>query len=243
MTHGFRSRFLLAGGIALATASLLGSTAVAASAGVTPTPSPLVTPAPTSSPHHHVRPHLRPEQFDITITLNTSDVEAFGPVAAHLGTDQTVSPFRDIFSDGAGDTVNVDHARLPLPEIDLATCSLLFVQRDAPWRFDGGTGIWTGATGHGIFNLVGLVSFKEYGGRCRTLQFVSPGRALWDIEHSTGLPAPVIADFDVQAAGLAAVQPCVTLNHFAPTLSAKYGGVPSPSPLGDCPTPQPTYVG
>jgi hypothetical protein len=241
MTHHSRTRFprLAAGVLALATAGLLAGT-MAASAGVTPTPGPVTD-------HHH---KLAPEQFDITITNldPTGDVEAFGPVAAHLGTDQSVSPFRDVLSDSAGDTVKVDHARLPLPTVDLATCSLVFVQFDAPWQFDGGTGIWTGATGSGVFDLTGLVSFREVVKHRQwdwskpklvcPLQFVSPGQARWSIEHNgAGLPVPVIFEFGVQAAGNAAVrehkrpEPCPTetINHFAPT------GEPSGMPTSDMP--------
>jgi hypothetical protein len=222
MTHGSRRRFRLAALAAVVPAALLGLSLVVPAAGAATA---------GGRPHPVV---LSPEQFDISITLSSTDVEAFGPVAVHGGTDQTVSPTRDVFSDGSGDTVKVDHAGLPLPVIDLATCSLLFVQQDAPWRFDGGTGIWAGATGHGVFDLVGLVSFKEWRGQCWALKFVSPARALWDIDHQTGLPQPVLADFSVQAAGFAKVRP-FCINHFAPTGAPSGAPDWSPSPESTCP--------
>jgi hypothetical protein len=234
MTHHSRFRFprLAAAAVALAAAGLLAG-GTAASAGVTPTPTPLTTSP--SDHHHHQR--LAPEQFDITITnVNPSgDVEAFGPVAMHLGTDQTNTAFRDTLSDGAGDTVKVDHDELPLPVVDLDTCSLLFIQQHGRWQFDGGTGIWRGATGRGVFDLLGLVSFEEHHGKCRALEFTSPERARWDIEHNVG-PAPVIFSFSVQATGRAAVRPVrPCINHFAPTaspsLTAKLGG---PDPQSTC---------
>jgi hypothetical protein len=132
--------------------------------------------------------------------------------------------------------VNVDHARLPLPLVDVATCSLVFEQIDAPWRFDGGTGRFQDATGFGVFDLTGLVSFREIvkkegdWGKPKVkcpLDYVSPGQARWSIEHNgEGLPEPVIFEFGVQATGKAAVrehrrppEPCPTetINHFAPT--------------------------
>jgi len=242
MTHVSRGGFprLAAGLVAVATAGLVGASALTASAGVTPSPEP------TPSTFHVKHPRLAPEQFDFTVTNldPTGDVEAFGPVAMHLGTDNSDTPTVDTFSDGLGDTVHVDHARLPLPVVDLRTCSLVFTQLDAPWQFDGGTGRWAGATGSGVFDLVGLVSFREIVKkrwdwdrprvRC-PLQFVTPGFARWSIEHNgSGLPVPVIFEFGVQAAGNAAVrevrrpEPCPTetINHFAP--------VGSPTPLSTC---------
>ena len=233
------SRFAV-GALGLAVAGMLAYAAPAMAGGV---PSPNPSPTQFGGDHHRLK--LTPEQFDITITNldPAGDVEAFGPVAMHLGTDTTDNPAVDTFSDGLGDTVNVDHARLPLPVVDLQTCSLVFEQLDAPWRFDGGTGRWTGATGSGVFDLTGLVSFREVIKRAKwdwqqpkvfcPLQGVSPWFARWSIEHNgAGLPRPVIFEFGVQAAGNAAVrerkpEPCPTetINHFAPT------GQPSGEPV------------
>ena len=248
MTHVSRRRFhgfgpVLAG---LAAAALV-ATAAPAMAGV---PSPTPSPTQFGGDHHKLR--LLPEQFDGTITNldPAGDVEAFGPVAMHLGTDSS-SVFRDVFSDGLGDTVNVDRAELPLPVVDLRTCSLVFTQLDAPWNFDGGTGIWTAATGSGVFDLTGLVSYREIikkrwdwdrpRVRC-PLAGVSPFFARWSVEHNgRGLPRPVIYEFGFQATGLAAVprvrvpEPCPTqINHFAPTASPSLtrwtGGEPTCAP-------------
>jgi len=240
MTHVSRGGFprLAAGLVAVATAGLVGASALTASAGVTPSPEP------TPTTFHVKHPRLAPEQFDITVTNldPAGDVEAFGPVAMHLGTDAS-SVLRDVLADSAGDTVNVDRAELPLPTIDLGTCSLLFSQTHAPWQFNGGTGIWQRATGSGIFDLVGLVSYRQIIKRgwdwerprvkC-PLQFVTPSFARWSIEHNgRGLPRPVIYEFGVQATGNAAVQrvripgPCDTpINHFAPTTE--------PTPVSTC---------
>lgn len=167
MTRIKRPRFrrpALALAAALGALALAASTAAAASASVA---GDHPSPAPTSAGDHGQQ--FKPEAFDVLdSSLDPSgNVAAYGPVHGLGGTDRQVTPTLDVFAFGHGDSVKVDHARIPDGTLDLGTCSLTTTVHDAWWQFDGGTGDYRDASGHGLFTLLELVSFPlGKSGRC-----------------------------------------------------------------------------
>jgi hypothetical protein len=215
------SKFRWASIVTLAAGLMLaGSTA--AFAGGTPSPSPSQqTPTVYPSHHHHVRAALW--QFDFTgaqidgLTLN--DVRGVGAIPMTRWQETDLNPFVSKFFRGPN-SVTLLHNRLPLPDINVRTCTATFDQI-GHFKIINGTG--TGANFRnlrpGIFILRGLLSFdrvqlRNYQREVCPLAFINPFvlRAL--IEHNNLRVAgqlPSLVDFDVQGnALLVRTRPVVT---------------------------------
>lgn len=170
--------------------------------------------------HHPVINPLRPEQFDIILAndsggTNVNSVNARGPVYINAGSDTTITNFLDHFNSGPGDRVNVLHAPLPTPEVDLRTCTVRYTLTDAPWRFIGGTGAFLRARGFGVFDLNAEFSFAAPRGRCVLIGLSTPHINRLIQFGSTRLI--LSADVFVQGTGVASVQ---RRNTFAPVTPA-----------------------
>jgi len=210
--------------------TLAGSTAALAG---TPSPSPsqqTVTP----SPHHHVRAALW--QFDFTGAnidgLQLNDVRGVGPIPMSRWSESDNSPTTSTFSRGAN-SVKLRHNRLPLPVINLGTCTATFDQQGT-FRIVNGTGTGAGfrvVPGTSQYTLRGLVSIDKITIRYRTvcpLQFVSPWQVRASLENNRSIAGqlPSLVDFDVQGnAQLVRVRPLPTPaptgpgHFFAPTVT------------------------
>jgi hypothetical protein len=200
--------------------TLAGSTAAFAG---TPSPSPsqqTVTP----NPHHHARAALW--QFDFTGAnidgLQLNDVRGTGPIPMTRWQETDNSPFTSTFSNGPN-SVTLRHNRLPLPDLNLRTCTATFDQLGT-FRIIRGTGTGAGfavVPGTSVYTLRGLVSIDKITLRNRTvcpLQFVSPWQVRASLERNLRIAGqvPSLVDFDVQGnAQLVRVRP-----------------VPAPTPTG-----------
>jgi hypothetical protein len=190
----------------------LGASAAPAFAGGTPAPVPATVP-PTTTPTTNpvITPHfgfhppvVQPWQFDVQESsiggVNVDDVEGSGALLMHLWTDNQLSPVLDRFQLGAN-SVTLWHQALPLPAVDLRTCTVTFDQQDARFAIVAGAG--TGAhlrSLNGRFDLLGMVSFPLVRGRC-PLAFISPFTIRSAIAHNrlgSTLPVPSFTDFAVQ---------------------------------------------
>jgi hypothetical protein len=240
------------------TIGLAGAGSTAAFAGETPTPTPsqqTVTPTPSPSHHHHVRSALW--QFDFTGAnidgLQLNDVRGVGPIPMSRWTETDNSPTRSTFTSPSGtSSVTLRHNRLPLPVINLGTCTATFDQIGT-FRIVNGTGTGAGfrvVPGTSEFILRGIISFDQFNLRHhRTsvcpLVFVNPWTLRQRVENNDltllGQLASLV-DFDVQGnAQLARVitlpvpTPTPTNPHFfAPNVS------PNPDNQPDTPTASPT---
>jgi hypothetical protein len=202
---------LKAAAAGLLSLGLVAGGAVAASAGVTPSPSATATPSPNFGYHpKHVR--VTPWTFDLQQSdiagLAVNDVEGAGAIPMSRWTDTQLAPDVDRFSLG-GNSVTLLHDPLPVPDVNLRTCTVTFSQPAGRFRIIAGTGTGAGLRSlGGQFDLTGLVSFPlvgkhRYGGGLMVcpLRFLSPGTILRVIESGVpvrGLPAPVFTDFAVQ---------------------------------------------
>jgi len=226
------SKIRWAASVALAAGlTLAGSTAAFAG---TPSPSPTHTvPAPT--------PRVALWQFDFTGAnidgLQLNDVRGVGAIPMSRWQETDNSPTTSTFSNGAN-SVKLRHNRLPLPVINLRTCTATFDQV-GHFRIINGTG--TGAGFRVVpftdrYILRGLVSVdlvQHSGayGRHNTvcpLQFVSPWQVRASLENNRPVAgqAPTLVDFDVQGnAQLVRVRPLPTPtptgpgHFFAPTVT------------------------
>jgi hypothetical protein len=155
-----------------------------------------------------------------------------------------LSPFTSRFSLG-GNSVTLRHPRLPIPVINLRTCTATFDQ-EASFRIIAGTGTGAGlrvVPGTDDYILRGLVSFDQINKRHHRasvcpLAFVDPFLLRFLIEHNLAVAGqfPTLTDFDVQGnAQLVRVRPLPVPvptptgpgHFFAPT------GTPSVSPNPD----------
>jgi hypothetical protein len=202
--------------------TLAGSTA--AFAGETPSPSPSQqTQTVFPGHHHHVRAALW--QFDFTGAnidgLQLNDVRGTGPIPMTRWQETDNSPFTSTFSNGPN-SVQLLHNRLPLPVINLGTCTATFDQIGT-FRIINGTGTGAGfrvVPGTSQFILRGLVSFDQVSLRHHhraavcPLRFVNPWTLRFLVEHNNLRIAGQLAslvDFDVQGnAELVRVRPVVT---------------------------------
>lgn len=194
----FRFRMLAAAGVA---AVAVAGTSATAFAGTTPVP----TPAPQITPHFGFHPPVvQPWQFDVQESsiggINVDDVEGTGALLMHLWHDNQLSPVLDKFQLGAN-SVTLWHEALPLPTVNLRTCTVTFDQQDARFAIVAGTG--TGAhlrSFGGRFNLLGMVSFPLVHRHC-PLAFLSTYTIRSAIVHNrlgSVLPEPSFVDFAVQ---------------------------------------------
>jgi hypothetical protein len=193
--------------ISALTLGFAGAGTTAAMAG-TPNPTPsqqTVTP----SPHHQVRAALW--QFDFTGAnidgLQLNDVRGTGPIPMSRWSETDNSPITSTFSNTTGDSVKLRHNRLPLPVINLTTCTATFDQV-GHFRIISGTG--TGANfrvvpGTDIYLLRGLVSVdfiqnRHHRAAVCPLRFVSPGQVRAELENNLPIAGqvPTLVDFDVQ---------------------------------------------
>jgi hypothetical protein len=252
--------------VGLAAASLLtlgvASSASAHVAGGYPTPTPTptqftapppvpgcdmkpVTVEPVLNPYNYNPnprhcPRIRQQEFDLQVGTFNQDgtVLGTGPIRFDTGTDQTLSPTLDRFSQG-GNSVLIHHEALGGVTVDRATCTLLLDQQDLPWWINGGgTGVDRGALAVGLYDLRGIFSFPTRNFQC-TLPFgLTPARAAWDLNHNVGLPDPLMFDVSVQAAGASELRVVEPRPVPCPTETQPYE---SPSPAfgyqGGCPTP------
>jgi hypothetical protein len=214
---------LLAAGLTL-------SGTTAAMAGVTPSPSPsqqTQTP-PQYQNHHKVRAQLW--QFDFssvgTDGLAFNNVRGTGAIPMTRWQETDNSPFTSTFSLGAN-SVTILHPRLPIPVINLRTCTATFDQ-ESSFSVIRGTG--TGANfrvvpGTSDYILRGTVSLDLVQKRYHRvsvcpLSRVSPFLLRFLIEHNLPVAGqfPSLQDFDAQGnAQLVRVRPLV---------------IPTPTPTG-----------
>jgi hypothetical protein len=210
---------LAAAGITVAAVAAVGP---AAFAGQVPTPAPSVQPI---SPHFGFHPPVvQPWQFDVQEsnigTINVDDVEGSGALPMAAWHDVQLSPVLDRFQLGAN-SVTLWHEALPLPTVNLRTCTVTFDQQDARFAIVSGAG--TGAhlrSLNGRFNLLGMVSFPLVRGHC-ALRFISPFTIRSAIIHNrlgSVLPRPSFTDFAVQGrADVVRVTPTPVYPSYTPT--------------------------
>jgi len=211
--------------------TLAGTTA--AFAGETPTPAPTQQ---TQFPDHHKHVRAALWQFDFTGAfidgLQLNDVRGTGPIPMTRWQETDNSPFTSTFSNGPN-SVTLRHNRLPLPVINLGTCTATFDQV-GNFRIIRGTGTGAGflvVPGTDQYILRGLVSVDKITLRHRAvcpLQFVNPWQVRASLENNLRIAGqqPTLVDFDVQGnAQLVRVRPVViptptpTGHFFAPTTS------------------------
>jgi hypothetical protein len=178
-------------------------------------------------------PRLQQQEFDIVdaTPLPNGWVLGTGPVSIPAGgKDVTVSSSVDILENAAGTSgVRINHEPLGGASVDRVTCSINLVQTGQPWSIASGFGADTGATGRGDYDLVGQFSLPTRDGRCTLPAGLTPGQAARDLnDNGSGLPAPLSYDISVQAVGLAAIRPHLTV---APR--------PQPCPTKSTKAPQP----
>ena len=199
-------------------AGLLAGTAATANAHVvgnpTPTPS-QQTVTPTPGHHHHARAALW--QFDFTGAnidgLQLNDVRGVGAIPFTRWQETDLSPTTSkFFSPISANSVTLRHNRLPLPDLNLQTCTATFDQL-GHFRIVAGTGI--GANLRVVpftdrFILRGLISFdriqlRGHHGTVCPLQFVNPWTLRANVEANNlrlfGHFASLV-DFDVQGNAL-----------------------------------------
>jgi len=220
---GFLAAGLIAGSATVASASVVGN----------PTPSPSASQQSQFPSHHHIRAALW--QFDFTGAnidgLQLNDVRGTGAIPMTRWSETDNSPTTSTFSDTTGDSVKLRHNRLPLPSINLGTCTATFDQL-GNFRIVRGTGTGAGfvvVPGTDQYILRGLVSVDKINLRHRTvcpLQFVSPWQVRASLENNRPIAGqvPALVDFDVQGnAQLVRVRPLPTPtptgpgHFFAPT--------------------------
>ena len=206
-------RMLAAAGITVATVGVTVATVgPAAFAGQVPAPAPS---AQQISPHFGFHPPVvRPWQFDVQESsiggINVDDVEGTGALLMHAWRDVQLSPTLDRFQLGAN-SVTLWHEPLPVPTVNLRTCTVTFDQQNARFAIVAGAG--TGAhlrSLGGRFNLLGMISFPLVRGRCQ-LGYIDQETIRAAIVHNRlggVLPAPSFTDFAVQGeAGVVRVSP------------------------------------
>jgi hypothetical protein len=187
-----------------------------------------------------VQPRLQQQEFDLqdANALPQGWVLGTGPINIVGGIDKTTSNPRVDFFDTADGTsgVRINHEPLSGAVIDRATCSIKYDQTDLPWSIHQGFGRFAGATGNGVYDLVGLFSFPTRYNHCTLPYGLTSGQADWDLNHGgSGLPQPLAVAVDVQAVGQAAVvppvkpKPCPTRSYFAPV-----NGQPTGLPTDNC---------
>ena len=220
----------------------MGTGATAAFAGVNPTPTqPTVTPTYTHTPPPVPVPTPRSAlwQFDFTGAnidgLSLNDVRGTSPILMSRWSEQDLNPFTSRFtSPNHLNSVTLRHNRLPLPNINLSTCTATFDQL-GNFRIINGTGTGAGfrvVPGTDIYLLRGTVSVDRvarrgyYGRHLNTvcpLQFTTPWQVRANVE-SNGLAAS-LTDFDIQGnAQLVRINPLPAPyptgpGHFAPTVN------------------------
>jgi hypothetical protein len=206
------------------TIGLAGAGTTAAFAG-TPSPSPSYTPSPTPTP----RPVTALWQFDFTganidgLTLN--DVRGVGAIPMTRWQEQDLSPTVSKFFRGPN-SVTLRHNRLPLPVINLRTCTATFDQV-GHFRIINGTGTGAGfrvVPGTDEYLLRGLVSvdlsqhgYNNHRNTVCPLRFLSPWQVRADLENNLPIAraVPTLVDFDVQ--GNAQLVRVGSNHFFAPT--------------------------
>ena len=183
------------------------------------------TPSPSYSPSPHPTPRAALWQFDFTGAnidgLQLNDVRGVGAIPMSRWQETDNSPTTSTFSRGPN-SVKLRHNRLPLPVINLNTCTATFDQL-GNFRIINGTGTGAGfrvVPGTDIYLLRGTVSVdmiqkRGYHNRRNLntvcpLQFLSPGQLRADLESNRPIAGqiPTLVDFDVQGnAQLARVNP------------------------------------
>jgi hypothetical protein len=188
-----------------------------AMAGVVPSPSPSQQ---TQYPDHnkHVRAALW--QFDFTGAnidgLQLNDVRGTGPIPMTRWQETDNNPFTSTFSNGPN-SVRLLHNRLPLPVINLNTCTATFDQV-GNFRILNGTGTGAGfavVPGTDRYIVRGTVSVDFIQKRYHRvavcpLQFISPWQIRSSLERNLPIAGqiPTLVDFDVQGnAQLVRVRP------------------------------------
>lgn len=149
-----RNRLISAAGAALATATILASGALAASATTTV----------TGSEHF---------QFvNTSPTSNKSPLIAYGAFTAH-GTDVEGAHNTSVFKFANG-TLKVKHSNgTGKQSFNPKTCLLQINQRGT-YKIVGGTGAYKGISGHGTYHLQIVAIGAKSGGKCSTSQRTPP---------------------------------------------------------------------
>lgn len=220
MKARFRRLFVILAITSGVVALAIGTTS-AAKAGETPSPSPSDTPTvspdfgyhPTPTPTPTPRVRLRDWDFDLQLSdiagLAVNDVEGRGAILANRWRDITLSPNVDRFQLG-GNSVTLLHDALPVPDVNLNTCTITFSQPDGRFRILAGTGTAAGLRSlDGQFDLQGLISVQRIHRHLRyghddglsvcPLSFLTPGQILRAVLYNRSLGAPVVfSDFSVQ---------------------------------------------
>lgn len=182
----------------------------------------------------HVGPVPRPTavnwQFDFSGVqldgLQLNDVRGVGAIPMTRWTETDLNPFVSKFSRGIR-SVTLLHNRLPLPVLNLNTCTATFDQV-GNFRIIANSGPGTNFrnVAPGIYILRGLVSVdkiskrdhdKRGGIQVCPLAFTNPFAVRAAIENGTPVAGqlPSLVDFDVQ--GNALLAPVTPFPHFAPT--------------------------
>jgi hypothetical protein len=240
------SKFKWITGTLLAAGLTLSGT-TAAMAGVTPSPSYTPTPHPT--------PRAALWQFDFTGSnidgLQLNDVRGVGPIPMSRWSETDNSPTTSTFtSPNHLNSVTLRHNRLPLPNINLNTCTATFDQV-GNFRIINGTGTGAGfavVPGTDNYLLRGLVSVDRIQRHARhhrlsntvcPLQFVTPFQVRAALEANGPIAGqlPSLVDFDVQGnAQLVRVRPLPVPSptgpghFFAPTVTPNPDNAPAATP-------------
>ena len=221
------SKFKWIAATTLTAGLVLGGTTVATTAAMAGVPNPTPTDqAPTDQAPQfgydpsHSQPRAALWQFDFTganidgLVLN--DVRGTSPILMSRWTETDLNPFVSRFSRGIN-SVTLRHNRLPLPVLNLDTCTATFDQV-GHFRIIAGTGTGAGfrvVPGTDTFILRGLVSLdfipsRHHRASVCPLQFDNPWNVRNEIENNLPVAGqqPTLVDFDVQGnAQLVRVRP------------------------------------
>jgi hypothetical protein len=147
-------------------------------------------------------------QFDLAQLdiggIHVNDVEQFGALGRlHNWHDTQLSPTLDRFSRG-GSSLVLRHPGLPVPVVNLRTCTATFVQHNAPFNLVPGAGTGIGShigSVNGRYELAILLSWQYNHGVC-PLVSVSPFTLRNEVENGTPPAQPTEADVAVQGEAL-----------------------------------------
>jgi len=214
---------------ALAALALLGGTATAASAGTYPTPTPTFT-----QPVQNVRTWTFDGQSSLIGSLLpalVNRVDGQGALPFQNWRIRDLTPNISVFRLGPN-SITLWHSAQPVPDFDIATCSVIFGPQIGRFRILNATGIFAGVRSVrlGTFVEQGLVSLPLVRGRC-ALAFANPflvrlaiiRNAIAGVNGPVAGQIPTLVDFAFQGRGLVALRPVVV-----PTPCPTGGGIFAP---------------